>query len=213
MKNGSYRLIPFLFPLVNCICTNFLLEHDKWLLNTLQSSHWGGLFTTALLAWYLHATLPQLQARSNHKHDCHRILVPKSQVESILQCFGLIFILMDRLGALLSTLGANLLKSVFLETPCTIYVFYHKCDKFYQVPQSLHTVSKFHNRSYDGPASRRRSLKYLSQEHMAVVCLWWPLHNQGEDIAKGKTDSGYWVHIATLPRIGHCNALAPFNGW
>ena len=33
MKNGSYRLIPFLFPLVNCICTNFLLEHDKWLLN------------------------------------------------------------------------------------------------------------------------------------------------------------------------------------
>ena len=50
---------------------------------------------------------------------CHRILVPKSQVESIFQCFGLIFILMDPLGALLNTLGANLLKSVFLETPCT----------------------------------------------------------------------------------------------
>ena len=49
---------------------------------------------------------------------CHRILVPKSQVESIFQCFGLIFILMDPLGALLNTLGANLLKSVFLETPC-----------------------------------------------------------------------------------------------
>ena len=119
MKNGSYRLIPFLFPLVNCICTNFLLEHDKWLLNTLQSSHWDGLFTTALLAWYLHAAWPQLQAR-NHKDDFHRILVPKSQVESFLQCFGLIFILMDRLGALLSTLGANLLKSVFLETPCSV---------------------------------------------------------------------------------------------
>ena len=57
MKNGSYRLIPFLFPLVNCICTNFLLEHDKWLLNTLKSSHWDGLFTTALLTWYLHAAL------------------------------------------------------------------------------------------------------------------------------------------------------------
>ena len=67
-----------------------------WLLNTLQSSQWDGLFTTALLAWYL----PQLQARSNHKDDCHIILVPKSQVDSILQCFGLIFILMDRLGAL-----------------------------------------------------------------------------------------------------------------
>ena len=51
---------------------------------------------------------------------CHRILVPKSQVESIFQCFGLIFILMDPLGALLNTLGANLLKSVFLETPCII---------------------------------------------------------------------------------------------
>ena len=123
MKNGSYRLIPFLFPLVNCICTNFLLEHDKWLLNTLQSSHWDGLFTTALLAWYLHAAWPQLQAR-NHKDDFHRILVPKSQVESFLQCFGLIFILMDRLGALLSTLGANLLKSVFLETPCRKQQFY-----------------------------------------------------------------------------------------
>ena len=55
------------------------------------------LLTTALLAWYLHAALPQLQARSNHKDDCHRILVPKSQVESILQCFGLIFIIMDHL--------------------------------------------------------------------------------------------------------------------
>ena len=38
MKNGSYRLIPFLFSLVNCISTNFLLdlrsiEHDRWLLN------------------------------------------------------------------------------------------------------------------------------------------------------------------------------------
>ena len=80
-----------------------------WLLNTLQSSQWDGLFTTALLAWYL----PQLQARSNHKDDCHRVLVPKSQVENILQCFGLIFILMDRLGALLSTLGANLVKERF----------------------------------------------------------------------------------------------------
>ena len=68
-----------------------------------------------LLFWLciLHAALPQLQARCNHKDDCHRILVPKSQVESILQCFGLIFILMDRLGALLSTLGANLLKGRF----------------------------------------------------------------------------------------------------
>ena len=80
-----------------------------WLLNTLQSSQWDGLFTTALLAWYL----PQLQARSNLKDDCHRVLVPKSQVENILQCFGLIFILMDRLGALLSTLGANLVKERF----------------------------------------------------------------------------------------------------
>ena len=65
-----------------------------------------------------HAALPQLQARSNHTDDCHRILVPKSQVESILQCFGLIFILMDRLGALWSALGANLEKEHFLETPC-----------------------------------------------------------------------------------------------
>ena len=48
---------------------------------------------------------------------CHRILVPKSQVESIFQCFGLIFILMDPLGALLNTLGANLKKLRFLETP------------------------------------------------------------------------------------------------
>ena len=40
-------------------------------------------------------------------------LVPKSQVQSILQCLGLIFILLDRLGALLSTLGANLLKVHF----------------------------------------------------------------------------------------------------
>ena len=80
------------------------------MLNTLQSSYWDGLFTSALLAWYLHAALPQLQVRSNHKDDCHRILGPKLQVQSILQCFGLIFILMDRFGALLSTLGANLLK-------------------------------------------------------------------------------------------------------
>ena len=28
---------------------------------------------------------------------------------------------MDPLGALLNTLGANLLKGVFLETPCSIY--------------------------------------------------------------------------------------------
>ena len=87
-----------------------------WLLNTLQSSQWDGLFTTALLAWYL----PQLQARSNLKDDCHRVLVPKSQVENILQCFGLIFILMDRLGALLSTLGANLVKERFFRD--TLYL-------------------------------------------------------------------------------------------
>ena len=48
---------------------------------------------------------------------CTQISDLKSQVESIFQCFGLI--LMDPLGALLNTLGANLLKSVFLETPCT----------------------------------------------------------------------------------------------
>ena len=144
MKNGSYRLIPFLFPLVNCICTNFLLEHDKWLLNTLQSSHWDGLFTTALLAWYLHAAWPQLQAR-NHKDDFHRILVPKSQVESFLQCFGLIFILMDRLGALLSTLGANLLKSVFLETPCICVkgqkYFYWLSTDFYWLSTDFYWLS------------------------------------------------------------------------
>ena len=87
-----------------------------WLLNTLQSCQWDGLFTTALLAWYL----PQLQARSNLKDDCHRVLVPKSQVENILQCFGLIFILMDRLGALLSTLGANLVKERFFRD--TLYI-------------------------------------------------------------------------------------------
>ena len=77
-------------------------------LSQVTGSQWDGLFTTALLAWYL----PQLQARSNLKDDCHRVLVPKSQVENIFQCFGLIFILMDRLGALLSTLGANLVKDI-----------------------------------------------------------------------------------------------------
>ena len=59
-----------------------------WLLNTLKSSYWDGLFTSALLAWYLHAALPQLQVRSNHKDDCYRILVPKWQVQSILQCLS-----------------------------------------------------------------------------------------------------------------------------
>ena len=95
-----------------------------WLLNTLQSSQWGGIFTTALLAWYL----PQLQARSNLKDDCHRVLVPKSQVENILQCFGLIFILMDSLGALLSTLGANLVKERFFRD--TLYLFQYSRHAF-----------------------------------------------------------------------------------
>ena len=70
---------------------------------------------------------------------CHRILVPKSQVESILQCFGLIFILMDPLGALLNTLGANLLKSVFLETPCSICI----CIPISQFNDLFRVVYKF----------------------------------------------------------------------
>ena len=93
-----------------------------WLLNTLKRSYRDGLFTSALLAWFLHDALPQLQVRSNHKDNCHRILVPKLQVQSIFQCFGLIFILMDPLGALLSTLGANLLKVRFFRD--TLYFLY-----------------------------------------------------------------------------------------
>ena len=66
-------------------------------------------------------------ATINDEDDCHRILVPKSQVESILQCFGLIFILMDRLGALWSALGANLEKERFFRD--TLYVC--SCDKIF----------------------------------------------------------------------------------
>ena len=79
------------------------------------------------MGWFIHhcssglVLATQLQARSNHKDDCQRVLVPKSQVENILQCFGLIFILMDRLGALLSTLGANLVKERFFRD--TLYFF------------------------------------------------------------------------------------------
>ena len=73
MKNGSYRLIPFLFPLVNCICTNFLLEHDKWLSNiTLRCDPHCWQYTCG--PWFS-CPLLQLQARSHHKDDCHRILV------------------------------------------------------------------------------------------------------------------------------------------
>ena len=97
------------------------------------------------MGWFIHhcssglVLATQLQARSNHKDDCHRVLVPKSQVENILQCFGLIFILMDRLGALLSTLGANLVKERFFRD--TLYKVVRQQDGSIKMPSADKNVA------------------------------------------------------------------------